>query len=248
MFEQTFVQTQAQMRKPWTVIASLSVQCGIVAVLLLIPLLHPEALRMPELPKPLSIRTWVTLPPIPVQPAAANTSTVTALTPVRPVFYPSPNDRNTPARRVDVPSVDGESTPWQGPATTELPFGATLSLANALPPRAVPPPALPQPSTKTTATGPVKVGGDVESAKLLFGPHPAYPALAITVHSQGVVRLEAIIAANGTIRNLRILSGPPLLVTAARDAVMQWRYQPTLLNGVAVEVVTEIEVNFTLGK
>jgi len=58
--------------------------------------------------------------------------------------------------------------------------------------------------------------------------------------------MEAIIAADGVIRNLHVLSGPPLLVDAARDAVRQWRYQPTLLNGVAVEVLTEIDVNFRL--
>ncbi|HVV45012.1 MAG TPA: energy transducer TonB [Bryobacteraceae bacterium] len=90
------------------------------------------------------------------------------------------------------------------------------------------------------------IGGDVESAKLIYSPHPAYPQIAISTRSQGTVRLEAIIAADGKIRNLRVLSGPPLLVRAAVDAVQQWKYQPTLLNGVAVEVLTEIEVNFTL--
>jgi protein TonB len=64
--------------------------------------------------------------------------------------------------------------------------------------------------------------------------------------SQGVVKMEAIIATNGSIRNLRVLSGPPLLVDAAREAVRQWRYQPTLLNGIAVDVLTEIDVNFAL--
>ena len=65
---------------------------------------------------------------------------------------------------------------------------------------------------------------------------------------QGTVRLEAVINTEGTVESLRVVSGPPLLVKAAFEAVSQWRYQPTLLNGEPVEVTTEIEVNFTLGE
>jgi periplasmic protein TonB len=61
-------------------------------------------------------------------------------------------------------------------------------------------------------------------------------------------RLDAVIATGGTIRNLRVISGHPLLVDAARNAVARWRYQPTLLNGEPVEVETEIDVNFVLGE
>jgi len=71
MFEQTFVQTQSQTRKPWTVAVSLSVQCLAVAVLLLIPLLHPETLRMPGPSQPHLIRTWIDQPPVPPQKRAA---------------------------------------------------------------------------------------------------------------------------------------------------------------------------------
>jgi len=95
-------------------------------------------------------------------------------------------------------------------------------------------------------TGPLKISSGIEGAKLVFGPHPVYPPLAKAARSQGIVRLEAIIAADGSIRNLRVVSGPPLLINAALDAVKQWRYQPTLLNGTPVEVITEIEVNFSL--
>ena len=75
---------------------------------------------------------------------------------------------------------------------------------------------------------------------------PAYPALARATRLQGTVRFRAIIAADGQIKNLTSLSGPSPLVQAATDAVRQWRYQPTLVNGEAVEVVTEIDVAFTL--
>jgi protein TonB len=60
--------------------------------------------------------------------------------------------------------------------------------------------------------------------------------------------LQAIIGRDGSIRNLQVLSGPPLLINVAREAVQQWRYQPTLLNGEPVEVITEIDVNFTMGQ
>jgi len=86
----------------------------------------------------------------------------------------------------------------------------------------------------------------VEAAKLIFQVKPEYPPLAKMARIQGVVRLEAVISTGGTIRNLRVLAGHPLLVKAAIDAVARWRYQPTLLNGDPVEVITEIDVNFTL--
>ena len=105
-----------------------------------------------------------------------------------------------------------------------------------------PPPPPPKPKTPQR----IRVGGQVEAAKLIYKPTPEYPPLAKMARIQGTVRLEAIIAKDGTIQDLKVMSGHPLLVKAALDAVKQWRYQPTLLNGEPVEVVTEIDVNFTL--
>jgi periplasmic protein TonB len=107
-----------------------------------------------------------------------------------------------------------------------------------------PPPPPPPPKPKTPQR--IRVGGQVEQAKLIYKPTPEYPPLAKMARIQGSVRLEAIIAKDGTIQDLKVLSGHPLLVKAALDAVKQWRYQPTLLNGEPVEVITEIDVNFTL--
>ena len=92
------------------------------------------------------------------------------------------------------------------------------------------------------------MGGNVQSAKLTAQPKPVYPPLARQARIQGTVRLEADISKDGTIENLKVISGHPLLIQAALDAVKQWRYQPTLLNGVPVEVVTTVDVNFTLGQ
>jgi len=105
-----------------------------------------------------------------------------------------------------------------------------------------PPPPPPKPATPKR----IRVGGQVESAKVVFGPQPEYPQIAKMARVQGVVRLSAVISESGTIQDLKLISGPPLLVKAAMDAVSRWRYQPTLLNGEPVQVETEIDVNFTL--
>jgi len=95
---------------------------------------------------------------------------------------------------------------------------------------------------------PVRVGGQVEGAKLIFQVKPDYPEIARMARIQGTVRLEAVISREGAVASLKVISGPPLLVKAAFDAVAQWRYQPTLLNREPVQVATEIDVNFTLGE
>ena len=76
---------------------------------------------------------------------------------------------------------------------------------------------------------------------------PVYPPIARTARVEGPVVLEAIISKEGTMKNLRLISGHPLLVPAAIEAVSQWRYKPYLLNGEAIEVETQITVNFILG-
>ena len=88
----------------------------------------------------------------------------------------------------------------------------------------------------------------MQQAKLVRQPRPVYPPLAKQARIQGVVKLSAIIAKDGTIQHLEVISGHPLLIPSALEAVKQWVYQPTLLNGEPVEVVTQIDVNFTLSQ
>jgi protein TonB len=76
---------------------------------------------------------------------------------------------------------------------------------------------------------------------------PTYPALARQARIQGTVVLQAVISKEGAIENLKVLSGHPMLVPAAIDAVKQWKYKPYILNGEPVEVDTQVTVNFTLG-
>ncbi len=92
----------------------------------------------------------------------------------------------------------------------------------------------------------IRIGGDVQAAKLTHEVQPAYPRLAKDAHVMGIVKLSATIASNGSVKDLHVVSGNPLLVQAAVNAVKQWTYQPTVLNGKPVEVLTEVDVKFTL--
>src|SRR5256884_632253 len=88
----------------------------------------------------------------------------------------------------------------------------------------------------------------VQAARIVNRVQPVYPPLARQTRISGTVRLHAIISRDGTIQQLEVISGHPLLQQAALDAVRQWRYQPTLLNGEPVEVDTTIDVIFSLNQ
>ena len=94
----------------------------------------------------------------------------------------------------------------------------------------------------------VRVGGDIKEPKKIKDAKPVYPPLAQTAKISGIVIIEAIIAKDGSIRDAKILRGMPMLNDAALEAVRQWRYTPTTLNGVPVEVVMTVTVNFTLNE
>jgi protein TonB len=105
---------------------------------------------------------------------------------------------------------------------------------------AVPKLALPPPPKR------IRVSQGVTEGRLIQKIEPRYPTLALGAHVQGHVQLAAIISKTGEIQNLVLLSGHPLLVPAAIEAVRKWRYRPFLLNGEPVEVETTITVNFQL--
>jgi protein TonB len=107
---------------------------------------------------------------------------------------------------------------------------------------------LPPPPPKAAAPQRIKVGGNVQAANLIKKVAPVYPPLAKQARIQGHVLLSAVISNEGTIQDLKVNSGHPLLVQSAMDAVRQWQYKPTMLNGEPVEVSTEIDVNFTLNQ
>jgi protein TonB len=113
---------------------------------------------------------------------------------------------------------------------------------------ATPPPTTPIAETRQPPSAPLKVSEGVQMAMLVRKVIPEYPPLARSARISGVVRLIGTIGKDGTIRDLQLVSGHPLLSRAALEAVRQWIYRPTLLNGNPVEVIAPIEVNFTLGQ
>jgi len=111
-----------------------------------------------------------------------------------------------------------------------------------------PPPPPPPPSGSASSFPAVRVGGAVQNANLITKVAPVYPLLAKQARVQGTVRFETTIGKDGTVQNLQLVSGPPLLVQAAMEAVQQWVYRPTLLNGEPVQVLTTVDINFTLAE
>ncbi len=111
---------------------------------------------------------------------------------------------------------------------------------------------LEEPAAPATRSGPssiprrIRVGGETQVKRLTRQVRPDYPALARQAGVQGTVNLNIILTNEGAVRTVEVLSGHPLLIPAAVDAVKQWRYRPTLLNGRPVEVESTVRVNFTL--
>jgi len=110
------------------------------------------------------------------------------------------------------------------------------------------PPSVQTVSATPVPPGTIRVGGEVQGSKIVNKATPVYPPLAKQARVQGTVQLSVQIGPDGTVQDVQLLSGHPLLVQAAIDAVKQWVYQPTLLNGNPVSVLTTVDVNFTLSQ
>ncbi len=105
---------------------------------------------------------------------------------------------------------------------------------------------LPPPPKPVMHHGPYTVGGQVQEPKIIQMVRPVYPSLAKAIHLQGAVVIDSVIDAKGNVTQMKLVSGPPLLVNAAFDAVQKWKYQPTLLNGTPVAVEMTVTVHFNL--
>jgi protein TonB len=103
------------------------------------------------------------------------------------------------------------------------------------------------PVVKAAPPKKIAVSAGVIAGNKIGGVDPRYPAIAKAARIQGTVVLQASISKEGTIQNLKVVSGPPMLQQAAVEAVKTWRYKPYLLNGQPVEVETQVNVIFTLG-
>jgi len=245
MFEEMVISSQMKKtNKPWTVFLSMLFQIGFLAVLILIPLIYTEAL-----PKTM-MATMLTAPPPPPPPPPPPAAV--QVVKVKPQVHLMDAGKLMAPKVIpkDVKIIKEEAEPDMGAVgmTGGVPGGvAGGSMGGVLGGviggmGAAPPPPKPKP------TGPVRVGGNVQAARLINRVQPIYPPLARQTRISGTVRLHAIISKDGSIQSLEVVSGHPLLQQAALDAVRQWRYQPTLLNGDPVEVDTTIDVIFSLNQ
>jgi protein TonB len=103
-------------------------------------------------------------------------------------------------------------------------------------------------TSEGTGTGPIRPGGDIKPPVRTVYVAPPYPDLARAARIQGLVVVECTIDPSGRVVDARVITGPPLLQSAALDAVRQWRYTATRLNGGPVAVLMTVTVNFTLGR
>jgi TonB family protein len=94
----------------------------------------------------------------------------------------------------------------------------------------------------------IRVGGNVQQANLVKKVAPIYPPLARQAHIEGIVRFTVIIGRDGSMLNTQLVSGHPLLVASAVEALKQWIYKPTMLNGCPVEVITQVDIDFALAQ
>ncbi len=252
MFDQTFVDGTGKTNKSWTVVLSFVAQMSAIAIAILIPLIYTDQLPRAQL------TSFLVAPPPPPPP------------PPPPAATPPPKIVKVAPRQFDAGKL---MAPKQIPKEIAMikeeelppPSAGTAGVVGGVPggvpgagaggviggilggiPNAAPPPPPVKEKPKEATPQRIRVGGNVSAANLIRKVTPPYPALAKQARIQGVVRFTAIIGKDGTIQNLQLVSGHPLLIPSATEAVKQWLYRPTLLNGEPVEVITQIDVNFTL--
>lgn len=244
MFEHAVLPSSHEGRRYWPVIMGFTGEFLLVAGVLAAPLIWPQLLPRARM------LAWIMAPaPPPVTKSPAPTR-VRALKPFQsmggkvyePVSIPPqavmiddpPADSQTPGVEDGVRGLDA--------ATTALgllrPMGA--------PPRVVAPPVAAPVVAVPSQTRQIRVISALQMARLLHRVEPVYPPLARQTRISGTVELTGVIGTDGRIRELRVVSGHPFLAAAALEAVRQWVYEPTLLNGEPVEVIAPITVNFRL--
>lgn len=246
MFEE-LLESSVQRRKTnqrWTVLVSAAIQVFVLVILILIPLIYTEAL-----PKAAFATLLVAPPPPPPPPPPPAATPIVRVQPVKRLMNAGVLRAPTAIPK-QVSMIKEEALPPEvstvgvaGGVPGGVPGGQAGGVLGGILGGVVGSAAPPPPKE---APKRIVVGGQVQQARLIARPTPVYPPLARQARIQGTVRLQAIIAKDGTIQSLEVVSGHPLLVQNALDAVRQWRYQPTLLNGEPVEVSTTIDVVFTL--
>jgi protein TonB len=246
MFEQSILAGDTAANKTRALAASLGVQSLAVAAAILTPLIFGD--RLPRLQPWIasSVALRAQPQPQPVKSAAATSSAPSILrTPPRAINLASLNPhRPEPVGATILSDTDTFSSSFAGPN-----IGLDASMVSTLPAIITAPPQ-PRPIAPVAKAPekPHQVGGDVQAAKLIWKIIPQYPPLAKQARISGTVQLTGVIAKDGSIEQLQVVSGNPLLAPAALAAVKQWLYRPTFLNGQPVEVIAPIDVIFTLSQ
>jgi len=242
MFEDSLFDTGGALRKPetWPKLVSLVIEVSAMGWLVLASLLYTQGLPQqlivgvlscPSLPVEKAVTQAVREPPRTVREKTELDDDKVLREPSRlPLKTQMVHDEPSLG---GPPSLDG----LVGGGTSGLvPNAVITEIARSVPPRLV----------KPAAPQKLRVSSGVAAGMLIYQLKPTYPRLAAQARIQGTVVLQAVIAKDGAVRDLHLISGHPMLVPAAIEAVRQWRYRPYLLNNEPVEVDTLINVNFTL--
>lgn len=243
MFEQMLLPTGGTHQARDAMLAFVAQAVLVVGAAVVIPALFVAQLPQLQLAAELIAPPLPPPPPPPPPPAAALRAEAPVTTKIVPrtfvlpqVVAPKAVPQEAPMVADAPPVLAGVTGGVDGGIPGGIPGGVLGGSLDGLI-GAPPPPAASQ----------LRVGGDVQAARLTHEVKPNYPVIAREARISGVVQLSAAIAPNGTVENLKVLSGNPLLVDAAVNAVKQWTYRPTYLNGKPVEVLTEVDVKFSLG-
>jgi periplasmic protein TonB len=222
-------------QKWYTVPLSILVHVIIIGAVIIVPLMATDMLPTPPAMMAFSVAAPPPPPPPPPPPAPAAAPTVKPV----PVANPAAAPIEPPKEIVpEAPAPGPVSEGVPGGVVGGVPGGTVGGVVGGLP--EAPPPPPPPPSA------PVRVGGQIKAPTKLRDVRPVYPQIAQSARVAGIVIIEATISPQGKVMNARVLRGVPLLNDAALDAVKQWEYTPTLLNGVPVPVIMTVTVNFTL--
>jgi len=155
---------------------------------------------------------------------------------VAPIEIPT----EIPPPMEDIPEITSILDNNPGGLMGGVPGGIVGGIIGAIPDATPPPP--PPPKKKE----PIRVGGNVQSSKLITRVEPKYPELAKRARIQGIVLLQVTVGETGDVTEIKVIRGHPLLNDGAVSAVRQWKYSPTLLNGEPVPVIATVTVNFIL--
>jgi protein TonB len=242
MFSDLVVSRGVVARRPGLALpASLVLHAAAVTLLVFIAAVHEHAApevgplgRIPGFIPPPPAGAGNAIRPLPPRPPRPAPPPRIAFVQTEPPVLPPPED----AMSAVEPGIDpGAEPPCLGCLPGGVPRGVPGGDPNGTGPGTQPP---------SPSTGPIRTGGDIHPPLKVRHVVPAYPEIARAAHVQGDVVLDCTISNEGRVVDVKVLSGHALLQAAAVDAVRQWVYRPTLLNGVPVPVVMTVTVHFTL--